>query len=172
LTIPHGKATPTSALLSGSANFTWTDTHINLNNVFVFRNAYVCRQYQAEVEQLQRGSFGRGLHGEVPRTYDLAGVPVRVLFAPDHTPELEIMKQLLKGSRECYFAIFTFAGSSGIDDAMLALARGGMKLKGPWIRAKPPRTGLPLNGSSIPTSSCSCPSGKGRSPGCASCITS
>jgi len=125
-----GKATPTSALLSGSANFTWTDTHVNLNNVFVFRNAYVCRQYQAEVEQLQRGSFGRGLHGEVPRTYDLAGVPVRVLFAPDHTPELEIMKQLLKGAKECYFAIFTFAGSSGIDDAMLALARGGMKLRG------------------------------------------
>jgi hypothetical protein len=52
----------------------------------VFRNAYVCRQYLTEVEQLQRGSFGRGLHGEVPKTYDLAGVPVRVLFAPDHTP--------------------------------------------------------------------------------------
>jgi hypothetical protein len=81
-----GKATPTSALLSGSANFTWTDTHSNLNNVFIFRNAYICRQYQAEVEQLQRGSFGRGLHGEVPKTYDLSGVPVRVLFAPDHTP--------------------------------------------------------------------------------------
>lgn len=55
---------------------------------------------------------------------------MRVLFAPDHTPELEIMKQLLKGAKECYFAIFTFAGSSGIDDAMLALARGGMQLKG------------------------------------------
>jgi phosphatidylserine/phosphatidylglycerophosphate/cardiolipin synthase-like enzyme len=36
-----GKATATSALLSGSANFTWTDTHSNLNNVFVFRNAYM-----------------------------------------------------------------------------------------------------------------------------------
>jgi hypothetical protein len=117
-------------LLSGSANFTWTDTHSNRNNVFVFGNASVWRQDQAEVEQLQRGSFGRGLHGEVPKTSDLAGVPVRVLFAPDHTPELEIMKQLLKGSRECYFAVFTFAGSSGIDDAMLALARGGMQLKG------------------------------------------
>ena len=84
-------------MLSGSANFPWADTHSNLNNVVVFHNAYVCRQYQAEVEQLQRASFGRGLHGELPRTYDLSGVPVRVLFAPDHTPELEIMKQLLKG---------------------------------------------------------------------------
>ncbi len=70
------------------------------------------------------------MHGPVPATYDLAGVPVRVLFAPDHTPELEIVKQLLKGTRECYFAIFTFAGSSGIDDAMLAMARGGMSIKG------------------------------------------
>jgi phosphatidylserine/phosphatidylglycerophosphate/cardiolipin synthase-like enzyme len=43
---------------------------------------------------------------------------------------LEIMKQMLKGTREIYFAIFTFAGSSGIDDAMLALARSGMTIKG------------------------------------------
>lgn len=125
-----GAATPTSALLTGSANFTWTDTHVNLNNVVIFRNAHVCRQYLTEVEQLRRGSFGRGMHGDVPATYDLAGIPVRVLFAPDHTPELEIVKQLLKGSKECYFAIFTFAGSSGIDDAMLAMARGGMTVKG------------------------------------------
>jgi phosphatidylserine/phosphatidylglycerophosphate/cardiolipin synthase-like enzyme len=37
---------------------------------------------------------------------------------------------MLKGTTEVYFAIFTFAGSSGIDDAMLALARGGLKVKG------------------------------------------
>lgn len=125
-----GRAAPTSALLSGSANFTLTDTHRNLNHVFVFRNAYVCRQYATEVQQLRAGSFGRQMHGDVPKTYDLAGVPVKVLFAPDHTPELEIVKQMLKGSREIVFAIFTFAGSSGIDDAMLALARGGMKVRG------------------------------------------
>jgi phosphatidylserine/phosphatidylglycerophosphate/cardiolipin synthase-like enzyme len=126
----EGKATSTSALLTGSANFTVTDCHSNLNHAFVFRNAFVCRQYATEVEQLRRGSFGRGMHGDVPRVYDLAGVPVKVLFAPDHTPELEIVKQMLKGTKEITFAIFTFAGSSGIDDAMLALARGGMKVRG------------------------------------------
>lgn len=125
-----GTAMPTSALLSGSANFTVTDCHQNLNHVFVFHNAFVCRQYATEVEQLRRGSFGRGMHGDVPKVYDLAGVPVKVLFGPDHTPELEIMKQMLKGTEEITFAIFTFAGSSGIDDAMLALARGGMRIRG------------------------------------------
>jgi hypothetical protein len=135
-----GRALPTSALLSGSANFTVTDTHRNLNNVFVFRNAYICRQYETEVAQLRRGSFGRGLQGDEPRTYSLAGVPVKVLFAPDHTPELELMKQMLKvkaadpdtglAGGSIAFAIFTFAGSSGIDDAMLALARGGVSVKG------------------------------------------
>ena len=40
------------ALLSGSANFTFTDTHRNLNHVFVFRNSNVCRQYELEIEQL------------------------------------------------------------------------------------------------------------------------
>ncbi|MFI7062626.1 phospholipase D-like domain-containing protein [Kribbella sp. NPDC050124] len=125
-----GKARPTAALLTGSANFTDTDTHRNLNHVVVFDNAYICRQYETEVEQLRRGSFGRGMHGDVPRVYDLAGVPVKILFAPDHAPELEIIKQMLKGEEEILFAIFTFAGSSGIDDAMLALARGGVKVKG------------------------------------------
>jgi hypothetical protein len=90
-------ARPTTALLTGSANFTDTDTHKNLNGVFVFHDADVCRLYRVEVEQLRRGSFGRALHGEVPKTYDLGGVPVKVLFAPDHTPELEFMKQMLKG---------------------------------------------------------------------------
>jgi phosphatidylserine/phosphatidylglycerophosphate/cardiolipin synthase-like enzyme len=127
-----GKATPTSALLTGSANFTETDTHRNLNHVVVFNSAYICRQYEDEVEQLRRGSFGRGLHGAIPKVYDLAGVPVKVLFAPDHTPELEFMKQMLKvrTNGTIWFAIFTFAGSSGIDDTMLALARGGVTIRG------------------------------------------
>jgi hypothetical protein len=77
---------------------------------------------------LRHGQFGRGVHGDVPKTYDLAGIPVKVRFAPDHTPELEFMKQMLKGTRTIDFAIFTFAGSSGIDDTMLALARGGMTI--------------------------------------------
>ena len=127
-----GKATKPGnpALLTGSANFTVTDTHVNLNHVFVFRSAYVCRQYEIEFAQLRLGQFGRGWHGDIPSTYDLGGVPVKVLFAPDHTPELELMKQMLKGQTETLFAIFTFAGSSGVDDTMLALARGGMKIRG------------------------------------------
>ncbi len=52
-------------------------------------------------------------------------MPVKVLIASDHTPELEFMKQVLKvkDQGEILFAIFTFAGSSGIEDTMLALAR-------------------------------------------------
>jgi phosphatidylserine/phosphatidylglycerophosphate/cardiolipin synthase-like enzyme len=74
----EGKATSPGnpALLTGSANLTWTDTHVN------------------------------------------------------HTPELEIMKQMLEGSREIVFAIFTFSGSSGIDDTMVSLARSGMTIRG------------------------------------------
>ncbi len=95
----QGKATTPGnpALLTGSANFTWTDTHVNLNNLFVFQSSFICRHYELEFEQLRHGLFGRGLHGEEPKTYNLAGVPVKVLFAPDHTPELEFMKQMLKG---------------------------------------------------------------------------
>ena len=68
-----GKATPTSALLSGSANLPWTDTHSNLNNVVVFHNAYVCRQYQAEVEQLQRAASVGGCMGRSPAPMTFLG---------------------------------------------------------------------------------------------------
>ena len=66
----------------------------------------------------------------MPRAYNLKGVPVKVLFAPDHTPELEIMKQMLKSTERVDFAIFTFAGSSGIDDAMITLARRRARVRG------------------------------------------
>ena len=70
------------------------------------------------------------MHGDVPRAFNLAGVPVKVLFAPDHTPELEIMKQMLKATDRVDFAIFTFSGSSGIDDAMITLQAAGRHVRG------------------------------------------
>jgi len=45
-----------SALLSGSANFTITDTHVNLNHIFVFHNSFACRQYEVEFNQLRGGA--------------------------------------------------------------------------------------------------------------------
>lgn len=66
----------------------------------------------------------------MPRCFNLGGVPVKVLFAPDHTPELEIMKQMLKSTDRVDFAIFTFSGSSGIDDVMVTLQAAGRHVKG------------------------------------------
>jgi phosphatidylserine/phosphatidylglycerophosphate/cardiolipin synthase-like enzyme len=169
----RGKAQATSALLAGSANFTHHDTHDNLNNLFVFHNSFVCREYANEFERLAKGQFGRGELGEVPAAINVNGVPVKVAFAPDHAPELELMKQLLTvradgqhaelEGGQVWFAIFTFNGSSGIDDTLLALARGGVKIRGvldrgqahqkwalpPWLKHEnlelrvPPKPGPP-----------------------------
>jgi phosphatidylserine/phosphatidylglycerophosphate/cardiolipin synthase-like enzyme len=127
---PGQTTTETSAILSGSANFTVTDCHRNLNHIVVFHDFRICREYATEFAQLRAGQFGRGVHRDVPGTYNLAGVPVKVLFAPDHTPELEIMKQMLKATGRVDFAVFTFAGSSGIDDTMIMLAAAGRTVSG------------------------------------------
>lgn len=124
------RALPTSAMLTGSANFTHTDTHTNLNHLVVFNDYRICKEYFKEYEQIQKGSFGRGGHRDVPEAINLDGVPVKILFAPDHTPELEIMKQMLKAKKLVRFAIFTFAGSSGIDDAAIMLKRAGIDIYG------------------------------------------
>ena len=111
-------------LLTGSANFTGTDCHTNLNHLLAFRDADVEQQFAQEFAEAWSGEFGRGRLGKPPETVDVAGVPVKVLFSPDHGPEAEVVKQLLKcpkqGKIDC--AMFTFAGSSAIDDAMIVLA--------------------------------------------------
>lgn len=124
------EARPTSALLSGSANFTHTDGHKNLNHVVIFHDTRICKAYTTEFDQIRAGQFGRNGHGEVPRAYNLGGVPVKVLFAPDHAPELEITKQIMKTATRLDFAIFTFAGSSGIDDALIMASRAGCQIRG------------------------------------------
>ena len=124
------RATDTSAILSGSTNFTLTDCHRNLNHILIFHDARICGEYTNEFNQIRAGHFGRGAQGKIPDAYNLNGVPVKVLFAPDHAPELEIMKQMLKAVHKVDFAIFTFTGSSGIDDAMIALAAANRKVTG------------------------------------------
>jgi phosphatidylserine/phosphatidylglycerophosphate/cardiolipin synthase-like enzyme len=120
------------AVLTGSTNFTWTGTHKNLNHLVVFNDPRVARVYGERFTILREGTFGslRTRHHKVSPVMNLEGVPVRIRFAPDDAPELEIVKQMLKCSHRLDFAVFTFAGSSGIDDALLMLHRAGVKING------------------------------------------
>jgi phosphatidylserine/phosphatidylglycerophosphate/cardiolipin synthase-like enzyme len=126
----RGKSSEKAALLTGSANWTTTDTHKNFNHVIVFHDYRICREYEREFTEIRTGSFGRRQHGEVPTAVSLDGIPVKILFAPDHTPELEIIKQMLKSEKRVDFAIFTFSGSSGIDDAMIMLQAAKRRVRG------------------------------------------
>lgn len=128
----RGKAKVSSAILTGSTNFTHTGTHKNLNHIIIFNDYRVCREYQLEFNQLREGTFGaqHTRHRDKAKTVNLKGVPVRILFAPDHVPELEVIKQMLKCSERLDFAVFTFSGSSGIDDALIMLREAGREIRG------------------------------------------
>ncbi|MBI5041348.1 MAG: phospholipase [Gammaproteobacteria bacterium] len=127
-----GKSVGNAALLTGSTNFTETDTHKNLNHAIVFHDYRVARAYAGEFEELMGGTFGalRLREEDLPGTINIKGVPVRILFAPDDHPELEIIKQMLKARSRLDFAIFTFAVSSGIDDALLMLRLADIDIQG------------------------------------------
>ncbi len=121
-----------SALLTGSTNFTDSGTSSNLNHLVIVRSRKVANLYSREYREIQHGHFGKlnEGHDPAPSDVEVSGVPIRVLFAPDHNPEMEMMKQMLKAKKRIDFAMFTFAKSSGIDDAMIALTNGGVPVRG------------------------------------------
>ena len=120
------------SLLTGSTNFTPTGTHNNLNHVVIVHDAGVAKIYSREFAEIQQGHFGKRNegHDKTPMDTVVSSVPIRVLFAPDHNPEMEIMKQMLKARERIEFAIFTFSKSSGIDDTMIRLLEFGMPIRG------------------------------------------
>lgn len=122
----------TDALLTGSTNFTYTGVTQNLNHLVIIKDKKIAKIYNSEFSEIMQGHFGKlnEGHDPVPPEKSVSDVPVKVLFAPDHNPEMEIMKQMLKAKHSIEFAIFTFSESSGIDDTMKALANNGIKVRG------------------------------------------
>ncbi|WP_425038464.1 phospholipase D-like domain-containing protein [Primorskyibacter sp. S187A] len=120
------------AVLTGSTNFTTTGVTKNLNHVVIIEDKGIANAYKREFRDIREGRFGKFSlgHGRKPIEDDVSGIRVKPLFAPDHGPEMEIMKQILKARRRVDFASFTFAQSSGIDDALIAAHRNGIKVRG------------------------------------------
>ncbi|PUB19029.1 phospholipase D-like domain-containing protein [Yoonia sediminilitoris] len=122
-----------AALMTGSTNFTTTGVTKNLNHIAVIEDIEVAREYAREFRQMRKGIFGkRSL--EVPRKplegHFVSGVRTKPLFAPDHAPEMEFIKQMIKAKSRIDFAVFTFAQSSGIDDALVNAHEKGLRLNG------------------------------------------
>jgi phosphatidylserine/phosphatidylglycerophosphate/cardiolipin synthase-like enzyme len=131
-----------AAVLGGSTNFTPTCTHQNLNHVVVMPGKRVAGIYEREFEELWTGTFGemRVRDGDRPEEFRIGKVRVKPLFAPDHAPEMEVMKQMLKAKQRIDFAIFTFTDSSGIDDTMKVLQRSQIPVRGVLDRGQGNRT--------------------------------
>ncbi len=122
-----------TAILTGSTNFTTTGVTKNLNHIAVLEDVETAREYAREFRQMRQGIFGkRSL--ETPRKpledHFVSGIRVKPLFAPDHAPEMEFIKQMIKAKTRIDFAAFTFAQSSGIDDALVNAREKGLQVTG------------------------------------------
>lgn len=118
-------------LLTGSTNFTSSGTSKNLNHIAIIRNKSVVKAYRTEYKEILAGRFGKFSDTTIkPVTSKSDGVRLKPLFAPNHNPEMEIMKQMAKAKSRIDFAIFTFAESSGIDDQMNLNVRAGIDVNG------------------------------------------
>ncbi len=128
-----------SAVLTGSTNFTSTGTTNNLNHIITIEDETIAKIYSKEFREIRQGHFGKLNEGHDPKPpkAEVSQIPIRILFAPDHSPEMDIMKQMLKAKKRIDFAVFTFSESSGIDDTMQVLARNKIKIKGvlDWMQS-------------------------------------
>ncbi|UJW87663.1 phospholipase [Devosia sp. SL43] len=131
-------------VLTGSTNFTLTDTHKNLNHIVIIEDETVAKEFAREFTDISNGHFGKYSVAPTrkPKELMVDNVRVKVCFAPDHGPEMEIMKRMMKAKDRVDFAIFTFAGSSGIDDTMLTI-HDRVKLRGVLDQAQGTRTWAP-----------------------------
>jgi phosphatidylserine/phosphatidylglycerophosphate/cardiolipin synthase-like enzyme len=119
---------PTAAVLTGSANFTTTDTHRNLNHTAIFHHAGVVTAYQTEFAQLWEGTFGERspkLTPNDPFKFFIEGTEVQIAFSPDNNPELRIVNEILKAQHTADLLMFTFAKSTTIDDALRSRLQTG-----------------------------------------------
>jgi phosphatidylserine/phosphatidylglycerophosphate/cardiolipin synthase-like enzyme len=128
---------PTAGVLTGSTNFTRTDTGTNpsgnnLNHIVVLHGRSAAKLYLSDFRKLRTGTFGelRERHPSRPSELRLGKIRVKPLFAPEHGPEMEIMKQMLKARHSIDFAMFTFAQSSGIDDTLSRLVGSVPRIRG------------------------------------------
>jgi phosphatidylserine/phosphatidylglycerophosphate/cardiolipin synthase-like enzyme len=119
-------------VLMGSTNFTDTGVSENLNHIIIIKDKAVAKIYSREFKEIQQGHFGKLNEGndKSPQEVLVSGVRIKTLFAPDHNPEMEIMKQIAKAKERVDFAIFTFSQSSGIDDQLALVKRTGIDVKG------------------------------------------
>lgn len=123
--IVRDKGKATSGVLTGSTNFTPSGVAKNLNHLIVVHDDAVAREYDAEFREIWAGGFGRRSikPNDKPKDLRVGGVRVKPLFAPEHAPEMEVMKQILKAEERIDFAMFTFLETSGIDDVLRTMAR-------------------------------------------------
>lgn len=121
------------SVLTGSTNFTTTGVTKNLNHVTIIHDVKVAKEYKKEFAQLRKGIFGAHslAHGRKPlEDHYVSQIRVKPMFAPDHIPELEFLKQMNKAKSRIDFAIFTFAQSSGIEDGLANAKRLEVGVKG------------------------------------------
>ncbi|MCK5004085.1 MAG: DUF1669 domain-containing protein [Candidatus Aminicenantes bacterium] len=125
------------SVLSGSTNFTDTGTSRNLNHIVIIHDEKIAKIFNKEFSEIQSGHFGKFNvgHNPVPAEIMVSDIRIRTLFAPDHNPEMEIMKQIGKAKSRVDFAIFTFSKSSGIDDQLVLIKKSGIPVRGAFYKS-------------------------------------
>ena len=118
-----------TCVASTSANLSPNDLHKNFNHLIVIKNPDVSAAFFSEFKAIWNDDLVSP-HGGSPLTREIDGYQVKIIFGPEHAPEMEVIKQIAKAKQSANFSVSSFSMTSGVDDAFLAILSSGISVTG------------------------------------------
>ncbi len=128
LVIDHRKK-GLGTVITTSANLTPRGVGLHYNHLLIIKDDKVAKDFYQEFDAIWEDD-PRFSHGDTPVEIMVNEIRVKPIFAPNHAPEMELMKQIAKAKERIDFAIYSFSKSSGVDDAMKLASRAGTSIRG------------------------------------------
>lgn len=118
-------------VITGSMNPTVNDATKNNNNLFIINSTYLAKNYLAEFDEMQQGTFGKGTT-ETKTPYPIIlfnNNTFENYFCPEDHCEKEVIKELEKANTSIYFMTFSFT-STKVAEMLVNKSKQGIHVQG------------------------------------------
>lgn len=140
MVIDVNSTTPLDAILmTGSTNWSTTQTKYDYNNIVVVQDQPVALAYYNEFNKMWGGTdsipnmanaaFGNYKTPSAASSFVVNGTPIEVYFSPKDDPDTHLKSAIATADNELFFGIYTFTDNT-VANAIKARYNSGLSVKG------------------------------------------